>query len=285
MVRVSLIIATADRPEALCDLLCRMGEQSLSPCESVIIDSSAKEDARVAACVAGRPEFRHHRTPRNGLPRARNLGIRLAVGDVLLFVDDDIIPHRDLVKYHAAAYSDPGVGGVGGRILGGYDASSDGVGRFFGFEGRVIRNFGATVACDVDHLPGGNMSFRREVFEKIGGFDPSFGGAGTGEETDFCLRARRAGFRLVFEPRAAAEHLHLDEGGGRERGFDRWIFWHAHNGMLFALRHARAAGWPLFVLRRVVRFGLFALEKGSPALLATGLFGLIRGMATYAQGT
>ena len=51
--------------------------------------------------------------------------------------------------------------------------------------------------------------------------------------------------------------------------------------MLFALRHARAVGWPLFVLKRVLRIGLFALEHGSLALVPIGLRGLTRGVTAH----
>lgn len=283
VVRISLVIPTVDRPEALYNLLRHLEHQTRRPDEIVVVDQSAQPDPRVEAYSITHPRVRYHRIPERGLPNARNVGVRLASGDVILFLDDDSIPDPGLVQSHAEAYDDPKVDGAGGRVTGGYDAPSGAVGEFRALDGAVLRNFGGGRAGEVDHLPGGNMSFRRRVFERVGGFDVAYGGAAVGEETDFCLRARRAGFRLVFEPRAAVEHLHLSAGGCREPRFERWLFWHAHNGMLFALRHARAVGWPLFVLKRVVRFALFAVEQGSPALVATGLKGLVRGIATYAQ--
>ena len=203
---------------------------------------------------------------------------------MVLFVDDDIIPDSDLVRFHAEAYGDPAVAGVGGRVIGGYDRFGAGVGTFRRFDGTVIRNFGSDRAADVDHLPGGNMSFRRSVFDRIGGFDVSYGGPGLGEETDFCLRARRAGFRLIFEPRASIDHLHLPTGGCREPRFDTWLYWHAHNGILFVLRHARRGAIPIYLLKRILRFGLFALEHGSPAYVLVGMNGLARGATAYVSG-
>ena len=279
--RLSLVIPTVDRPQALYNLLRHLEHQSRGPDEIVVVDQSAEEDPRLAAYAAARPRVRLHRIVERGLPNARNVGVALSKGDVVLFLDDDSIPDPDLVRFHAETYADPGVAGVGGRVKGGYDAAGGAVGRFHPLGGTVERNFGADRPAEVDHLPGGNMSFRREVFAKVGGFDRSYGGSALGEETDFCLRARRAGFRFVFEPRAGLEHLHLPTGGCREPRFERWLFWHAHNAMLFALRHGRAAGWPLFVLKRVARFVLFSLERGSPACLAVGLQGLARGITAH----
>ncbi len=277
MHKLSLVVPTVDRPGALYNLLRHLEHQRRPPDEIVIVDQSPREDERAAAW----PGVRYHRIAQRGLPNARNVGLRLATGDVVLFLDDDVIPDPALCEAHLANYTDPDIAGVGGRVTGGYDAAAGGVGEFDALDGTVIRNFETSERRPVDHLPGGNMSFRRAVFERIGGFDTAYGGAAIGEETDFCLRARRAGFRLVFDPRAAVEHLHLQAGGCRDARFEDWLYWHAHNGMLFVLRHARAVAWPLFVLKRVARFGLFGLEHGSVPLVVVGLGGLVRGVAAH----
>ncbi|MBV8881224.1 MAG: glycosyltransferase family 2 protein [Planctomycetaceae bacterium] len=284
MTRISVVLPTLERPEAIYNLLRHLEHQTVAPFEIVVIDQSAGVDARVAAYAAEHPLVRHHRIPVKGLPNARNVGVARSRGDVVVFLDDDSIPHADLVRFHAEAYADPTVAGVGGQVRGGYDAADGAIGTFRESDGRVVRNFGASRRCAVDHLPGGNMSFRREVFEKVGGFDLRFGGSAIGEETDFCLRARRAGFRFVFEPRASLEHLHLPTGGCRAPSFENWLYWHSHNTVLFALRHARLAMLPFFLIKRTLRLGLFAIEHGSPALIAVGLQGFARGIATWRAG-
>jgi len=278
---VSVVLPTLDRPEAIYNLLRHLEHQSAAPHEIVVVDQSAVLDERVVAYAAANPRVRFHRIAERGLPNARNVGVGLATGDVVLFLDDDSIPDPDLVRYHAENYGDPGVSGVGGRVQGGYDTVGAAIGKFRESDGKVLRNFGATTRCAVDHLPGGNMSFRREVFARVGGFDKVYGGSAIGEETDFCLRARRAGFRFVFEPRATLEHLHLPTGGCRAPRFEDWLYWHSHNSVLFVLRHARRALLPLFFLKRTLRLGLFALEHGSVALIAVGLQGFARGIADY----
>jgi len=280
-VRVSLVLPTLDRPQAIYNLLRHLEHQTVAPHEIIIVDQSAPLDERVASYAAATPRVRHHRISERGLPNARNVGIGLATGDVVLFLDDDSIPDPDLIRFHAEAYGDREVGGVGGRVQGGYDSVGSSIGKFRESDGKVVRNFGATTRCDVDHLPGGNMSFRRSVFDRAGGFDKTYGGSSIGEETDFCLRARRVGVRFVFEPRASLEHLHLPTGGCRAPKFEDWLYWHSHNSVLFVLRHARRALLPLFFLKRTLRLGLFALEHGSVALIAVGLKGFARGIAAY----
>jgi GT2 family glycosyltransferase len=278
---VSLVLPTLDRPEAIYNLLRHLEHQTTKPHETIVVDQSAVPDERVAAYAAANPRVRLHRIAERGLPNARNVGIGLAMGDVVLFLDDDSIPDPDLVRFHVEGYAEAAVSGVGGRVRGGYDTDGTAVGKFRERDGKVVRNFGSTTRCTVDHLPGGNMSFRREVFERVGGFDKAYGGSAIGEETDFCLRARRAGFRFVFEPRAALEHLHLPTGGCRIPRFEDWLFWHSHNSVLFVLRHARRALLPLFFLKRTLRLAFFAVEHGSLALIAVGFRGFARGIAVY----
>ena len=283
MTRISVVLPTLNRPEAIYNLLRHLEHQSVAPFEIVVIDQSAAPNARVAAYVEEHPLVRLHRIPVKGLPNARNVGVERSQGDVVLFLDDDSIPDVDLVRFHAENYADPSISGVGGRVLGGYDRGGAETGRFKPGNGKVVRNFGSTTRGEADHLAGGNMSFRREVFDRVGGFDKAYGGSSIGEETDFCLRARRAGFRFVFDPRAALDHLHLPTGGCRTPRVEDWLFWQAHNSMLFVLRHARASCWPGFILKRIAKFGMLCLENGSPALLGIGLRGLLRGMSTHAQ--
>jgi GT2 family glycosyltransferase len=279
--RLSLVLPTLDRPEAIYNLLRHLEHQTTQPLEIIVVDQSAVPDERVAAYAAANPGVRVHRIAERGLPNARNVGVGLATGDLVLFLDDDSIPDPDLVRFHIESYVDAAVSGVGGRVQGGYDKDGAAVGKFRESDGKVVRNFGSTARCPVDHLPGGNMSFRREVFVRVGGFDKAYGGSAIGEETDFCLRAGRAGFRFVFEPRAALEHLHLPTGGCRTPRFEDWLYWHSHNSVLFVLRHARRALLPVFFLKRTLRLALFALEHGSLTLIAVGLKGFARGIADY----
>lgn len=279
--RISLVIATLERPDALNNLLRHLEHQTRPPDEIVIVDQSAAEDARTAAYVEEDPRFRLLRIPERGLPNARNVGVRETTGDIILFLDDDSIPDADLVRFHAEAYADPGVHGVGGRVVGGYDVAGAVVGGFSPADGSVVMNFGSSERCDAEHLPGRNMSFRRAVFDRIGGFDLAYGGEAIREETDFCLRARRAGFRLVFEPRASLDHLYLQTGGCRIPRFEDELYWQVHNSMLFVLRYARLTALPLFVLKRVFHIARAAIETRSPSLLLVGMKGLLRSVTTH----
>lgn len=282
---VSVVIPSVDRRDVLIDLLRQMQSQTYADMEIIVVDQTESGTERFRSEIASLGNVRYIHLRERGLPNARNVGIRNARGEIILFLDDDIIPDPDLVRAHAECYGDPAVAGVGGRILGGYDERREGVvGRFNPWTCKVTRNFGSTEKGMADHLPGGNMSLRREVFDKVGGFDRAYGGAASiGEETDFSLRSRKAGFRFIFEPRAVMTHLRLPRGGCRHDDFGDWLFWQAHNTTLFALRHMNPIALPAYLLTRLVRQALFVFEHGRFDLLCKGMLGTLRGLSTNAR--
>jgi GT2 family glycosyltransferase len=283
---VSVIVPTVGRPDLLYQLLESLEHQSFKNFEVIIVDQSTRIDPRVQDFVCAkhdRMRILHLRTP--NLPYARNCGIREAKGRIILFIDDDEIAHPDLLQRHVDNHK-KGVDGVGGQIIGGYEKKgfTDLIG-CIRWDGKVIRNFGANICSSVEHLPGGNMSFSKEVFQKVGLFDTSYGGAvSEGEETDFCLRAKKAGFNLFFDARAKVEHKLSHKGGCRDEDFDRWVFWHAHNAMLFGMRHISGPGLIISLTKRMARFLIWAILKGSISIFFCGICGLIAGTRRFRKG-
>ena len=65
-------------------------------------------------------------------------------------------------------------------------------------------------------MRGCNMSFKRHVLDRVGGFDTRYVGNAYREESDICMRVRRAGFAVRFAPAAKLVHLEAPAGGCRE---------------------------------------------------------------------
>jgi GT2 family glycosyltransferase len=164
---------------------------------------------------------------KQGLSGARNTAVAEASGQVVVFLDDDARARPSWLGALLAPYSDPTVAAVGGvahprwptnrpRVLPGaapYDPNA--TGELDWIVGCTYTGQ-PTHQAEVRNLMGCNMSFRREVFDRVGGFAEDIGRIGKNplgcEETELCIRARqayqRAGekIRIVFEPAAAVDH-------------------------------------------------------------------------------
>ncbi|MFN8525914.1 MAG: glycosyltransferase family 2 protein [Chloroflexota bacterium] len=165
-----------------------------------------------------------------GLSGARNTGIGAATGDVIAFLDDDAAADEDWLERLGAGYADPRVIGVGGAPLPRWLAGRP---RWFPDE------FGWVVGCAYRGLPdraapvrnfiGANMSFRREVFEVIGGFASGVGRVGANtvscEDTELCIRVAQTwpDRVLLYEPAAMVRHL-VPASRGTWRYFARRCF-------------------------------------------------------------
>jgi GT2 family glycosyltransferase len=146
-----------------------------------------------------------------GLSGARNTGVRAATGDVVAFLDDDAAAEPGWIEGLLEPYTEPSVVGTGGRVVPAWRSPRP---RWFPEE------FLWVVGCSYAGLPegraevrnpiGASMSFRRSVFEQVGGFDAGMGRLGKDaagcEETEFSIRARSDGGRVVLSPSSVCRH-------------------------------------------------------------------------------
>ena len=149
---------------------------------------------------------------------SRNIGLLSAIGDIIVFVDDDAFASDTWLAELLRPYDEPAVGAVGGRVLANgkmlQDWDPQRVGRllptgelYAGFDSDPGRLLG------VDHVMGCNMSFRRAVLAELGGFREDYPGiSGICEDSDMCLRVRNAGWQIVFNPAAVVDHLGASAG-------------------------------------------------------------------------
>jgi glucosyl-dolichyl phosphate glucuronosyltransferase len=161
----------------------------------------------------------------HGLSGGRNTGIASATSDIVAFLDDDAQADAGWLEKMLIWYDDPSVIAVGG--------TSEPVWRterpsWFPVEfdwvvGCSYRGL-PTQPANVRNLIGSNMSFRRDVFARVGGFHHAIGRVGVRpvgcEETELCIRATRRipGSRIVYDPAVRVSH-YLPEGRARWRYF------------------------------------------------------------------
>jgi GT2 family glycosyltransferase len=171
------------------------------------------------------------------LPNARNEGIKAAAGDIVLFLDDDVEIHRDFIPAHLAVYDDPEIGGTTGPVTVVNPGKNDNIVFknslpakrlmkaivFFFIRKKassvsrfgVISDFSGTKRLYADTGIGCNLAFRKEIFAACGFFDVNYMGNAIREDTDMCLRVRKSGYKIVYEPRAKLIHYMENSGGTR----------------------------------------------------------------------
>lgn len=148
-----------------------------------------------------------------GLLEARNAGAEAAAGDVVAFLDDDAVAAEDWIERLVAIYEEHDVPAVGGKMVPDWV-----VGRpthlpaeFFWLVGVTHRGF-ADGQGEVRNTFGSNISFRREVFLDLGGFESNIGGRKggvnlQGGETELCARmADEYGHGVFYTPDAEVAH-------------------------------------------------------------------------------
>ena len=139
----------------------------------------------------------------------RDLALAEARGDLCAFLDDDAYPAEGWIVRAVERFRDPSIVAVGGpgvtppesgwreRAGGAFYESP------FGSGGLRFRFTPLEPARDVDDFPAYNLFIRRDELRAIDGWNSSFYG---GEDTKVCLALRRAGHRIVYDPRVLVYH-------------------------------------------------------------------------------
>lgn len=268
-IRTSVIVRSYNRLPSLCELLERLLAQDAPgvTMEIVVVEQSTERPVDAAARLAEferDPRVRVLRHPPLGGPRARNVGVRAATGDILLFMDDDDLPDgTGWLAAHLRNYEDPSCLGVSGRHL------------LIGNEQRApYRNMEKARRDVLSYTPllrwprgyprsdrrrkvelwmGGNSSLRRDAVARFGLWDEC---TRIEDELSFCYRLRagkRPGEHLIFDPEATMLRR-LDIPGGMNKrqlgsiGYLRKLFDLFHNviGHYYPVRLALL--YPVYVI-------------------------------------
>lgn len=235
---LSVVIATKDRPQELEVSVVSLLAQTRKADELIVVDQSADsasrdgvERALAEGCSRGpAPLLRYIHDPGiSGAGPARNVGIDLASGDILVFIDDDVVLEPDFLREIAAVYEDdPTITGVSGiitnyprppawqraflRIFWGgpfHDARQPIYWNADGLRGRP--------PLAVDRLGTTAMSLRRLALGTLR-FDHRLRDAWPGEDVDLCCRLG-GDRRLVIAAKARFVHKRTPTN----RSMDHWI--------------------------------------------------------------
>lgn len=218
-VGLSIIICTRNRSELL--RLCLgaiVHQESVPPdaYEVLVVDNGSNDRTRQVVDEA-RQRFQRIRylyEERLGLSIARNAGVSRATGEIVCFLDDDAVASPNFVREILLSFQDPEVACLAGRIVASWpDGAAPGW--FTPRYGNVVAqtSFGeSTRWMRKNEFPfGANMSFRRDIFRRLGGFDEHLGKRGEnniwGEEIDLCHRMQENGLRFLYNPQSCVSHI------------------------------------------------------------------------------
>lgn len=249
--RVSVVVPTRDRPEALRPCLGALASQTVDDLELIVVDDASIDAAGVAAEVAGTRRARLLRGEGRGPAAARNLGARAATGQVICFTDDDCRPVPDWAARLVAA------------VEAGADAAA-GPTRAPATAGPVVRaaqlvaSHLAEATADpttgaMRFAPTSNLACRADAHAEVP-FDEHYPLA-AGEDRDWCARLRASGGSLVFVSDAVVHHhqeLTLSTFWRQQVRYGRggWRYHRTRTDAGF-----EQAGWYLDLLRTALRDG------------------------------
>lgn len=240
---ISVVIPTLHRTEFLLNTLKDLVKQVCDfPFEIVIVDQSNKVDVEVQNfCKEYSFLNYYHITFFKGLPEARNFGWQKAKYEYILFLDDDILCDENLLQEHFSILKDKLVGVVAGGIVEIYKQNQEcKVGDFNFWTATPLRGFHKLGTFEVFHGGGGNFATKKEVLKEVNGIDENLTkGAALYEETDFCLRVRQAGYKVMFHSNAMVNHLAAETGGCRVPDIKKYIASLVRNRSLIISRHLR----------------------------------------------
>ncbi len=203
---ISVLIATADRPDLLAGCLESLGVNRFADAEVLILDQSL-EDPPGVRWNAGALQVRYVRCPRRGKSAALNLGVRAARGSILAFTDDDCRVSEDwLDVILRETRLEGGKCALTGRVLGG-SREGDAVTAPSLRDEREPKVYRTPAFRDV--LFGNNMAIPVDLVRRTGCFDEALG-PGTdlpaAEDNDLGYRLLRAGVPIRYLPEMVVVH-------------------------------------------------------------------------------
>ena len=245
--RVAAIVLNYDGKDLTLQAVASLLEMTYPAFDVVVVDNGSSDGSPKAIAEAF-PGVHQVVTEENlGMAWALERGY-----DHLLILNNDIEVHPEmLTELVRVIEQDPKIACVGPKTLFWADrsrlASAGGIVRFkesvtkeLG-EGAVDRGqFDST--REVDYVNGCGMLIRREALEEVGLWDPIF--FLSVEDADWCMRARRAGYRCVFAHRAVLYHMVSDTTGHYEPGK---VYQTGRSNAIFVRRYAGPWQWLTFL--------------------------------------
>jgi GT2 family glycosyltransferase len=279
---LSVVIVSWNTREALRDCVRSVFAHTGAVALELIVVDNASADGSVEMLSREFPQVKVIANPSNlGFAKACNQGMRAATGQLILLLNSDAYVRDDVIArmaHYVLSRSDVAMATCQLRYPDGrlqYSAfRALGIRQslfedlwLYKFVPRARRDallLGGYWACDreveADWIAGAFMMLRREVFEQTGGFSEDF--FMYGEDSEWCMRLRRAGHRIFYTPLGVTYHIGSVSSDAEWTQKERLRLCHLGGLRAYEKLNGRARGL-LFHLARLfgvsVRYGVYAL--------------------------
>lgn len=264
---VCLAIPTFRREQVLVDTVTHVLALAPAPSEILVVDQTPEHLPATATFLEARHEageIRWIKQSDPNLPAARNRALRETTCDIVLFLDDDVVPVHDLVARHRRNYQDPAVAAVAGRVTQAHGIPVPRRRRPWPrmLDYKYLRRDLDERVEGVATVPGCNHSVRREAILRLGGYDENFLGWAFREDSDFAIRLWQSGATIVHDPEAGITHLACPAGGCRIKDdsfrMAEWLI--SYPATYFACRHF-FPGWRFWLEVGVLNIRKYILRR------------------------
>lgn len=219
MISLSIVLPTYNRLARLKQVIAALEKQTVPPAlfEVIVVsDGSTDNTNDFLIAYSGPLDLKPLLKENGGVATARNAGFRAAVGDLILFIDDDVIPTPNLLEKHLAQHQkhDTAVVVVGPMLT----PPDFDMAPWVLWEQAMLEKQYQAMADGLweptaRQFYTGNTSLARRILVDADGFDASFRRA---EDVELAYRLSDQGFRFVFDPEAIGYHY-------ADRSFASWI--------------------------------------------------------------
>lgn len=233
---ITVILCTYNRCQSLANALESLAASQIPESvrwEVLVVDNNSHDQTRAVVedfCRRYPGRFRYLFEPKPGKSHALNFGIQATEAEILAFVDDDVTVQPTWLRNLTAPFESGKWVGVGGRVLPEQNFSPPHwlpLQDPYALAPLALFDLGLQAGSLNEPPFGTNMAFRREVFEKYGGFrtdlGPQPGSEIRSEDSEFGHRLLAAGEHLCYEPSAIVYHV-LPENRTQKSYFLRWRF-------------------------------------------------------------
>lgn len=279
---LSIVIPTINRYTDLNNTIRYLSNQSFQDYEIVIVDQTDKE--KVENISALDSKIRYYWSEIKSASVARNKGLIEAQGEIVLFLDDDvIIENPNFLFSHICHYVDGNLSGVTGTVL--------------DYDYQVLRNHRHWISynknwgwlffpgnynksCKINSGRSCNLSIRRSFAIDVGGMDENYKKGAHREESDFNYRMTKKYGWYVFDPKCMLIHIGNPLGGIRSWNDNSYLKAQHHfdGSWYYIFKNIRVWYYPVYIIATLIFFYFDKNILKNPVMFVKTTYRMLQGI-------